>query len=337
MSFIRAFLALLALIQSALLAFIPLLVRRGTAVVERARREDDVLPCLPIPAGVWLRPDAYLYSQPALMALGIAVTWDNPDVRILDGAGNTVGSHDLLPSTTYRIQATIHNRSTDAPAPGMPVIFAPAGFGAGAPTIAALATTIDLPVRAAPGEPALAEVTWTTPSVPGHYCIVITAIWPDDANPIDNVGQHNTVIRDAAPGERLIVTVPVFNPARDRASFVATVDSYVLPREPILAGEGAPLVLAEEARRSATSDEDPRLALIVTANARDRFPAPAAWHAMISPPELDLEPGGGRDLDFEATVPVDAENGSEQRFNIVVTDPDGGVLLGGVTVVVRVR
>jgi hypothetical protein len=53
---------------------------------------------LPIPSGVWLQPDAYLYSQGYLMSPGMAVTWDNPDVQLTDTGGAVVGSHDLLPS-----------------------------------------------------------------------------------------------------------------------------------------------------------------------------------------------------------------------------------------------
>ncbi len=336
MSFLRALLALISLIPSAFLAIIPLLVRRGTAIVNQRRREDQVLPCLPIPSGVWLQPDAYLYSQPALMAMGIAVTWDNPDVRIIDGAGNTVGSHDLLPSTDYRVQATIYNRSPAAPAPAMPVLFAPMGFGAGAPPMKPIQTTIDLPVQGAPGEPALAEAIWTTPATPGHYCIVITAIWSDDANPIDNVGQHNTVIRGARPGERLIIKVPVFGPIDGRMKLLAAVDAYTLPGHPVPGGEG----LRRRQRESpgdGRSTDDERLAEIVAADARGRFPAPDAWQAKVTPGEVDLEAGAQLELEFELTAPPDAIAGSEQRFNVVVTDAETGGLVGGVTVVVQVR
>ncbi len=336
MSFLRALLALMSLIPAAFLAIIPLLVRRGTAIVDQRRREDEVLPCLPIPSGVWLQPDAYLYSQPALMAMGIAVTWDNPDVRIVDGTGASIGSHDLLPSTDYRIQATIHNRSAAAPAPGMPVLFAPMGFGAGAPLMKPIGTTIDLPVQGAPGEPALAEVLWTTPATPGHYCIVIAAVWPDDANPSDNIGQHNTVIRDAAPRQRLIIKFPVFGPTDGRAKLFAAVDAYTLPREPVHPGEAGPITIANRPSDGRLTDDE-RLAEIVAANARGRFPPPDAWQAKVTPGEVDLEAGAQLELEFETTVPSDAISGAQQRFNVVVTNADTAGLVGGVTVVVQVR
>jgi hypothetical protein len=334
-TFVRALLAVLSLIPAAFLAVIPLLIRRGGAIVEKARHEDDVYPCLPIPADVWLQPDAYLYSQPALMAMGMAVTWDNPDVRILDGAGHAVGSHDLLPSTLYRIQATIHNRSAAAPAPGMPVIFAPTGFGAGAPILTPIGTVIDLPVQGAPGEPALAEVTWMTPPTAGHFCIVISAVWPDDANPVDNIGQHNTVIRTAAPREQLTITVPVFGLLEGGATLHAAVDAYALPRAPILPVEAGPNTLADRPTEP-SSDDERRLAAIVAANARGRFPAPEEWRAAVTPGEVALEAGASRDLEFSATVPGDASAGSEQRFNVIVTDAESDRLVGGVTVVIGV-
>jgi hypothetical protein len=335
MGFLGTLTALLSVIASAFLTITPLLAHRGGAVVEKVRREDDVYPCLPIPSDVWLQPDAYLYSQPALMALGIAVTWDNPDVRILDGAGNSVGSHDLLPSTQYRIQATIHNRSAAAPAPGMPVIFAPTGFGAGAPILTPVGTVIDLPVQGAAGEPAIAEVKWTTPATPGHYCIVITAVWPDDANLIDNVGQHNTVIREAAPGQAMEILVPVFGPPGAEATFRATVDAYALPRAPIEAG-GAPIGATYQGPGDVAAQDARRLAEIVSANARGRFPPPDAWGSTVTPVEVDVVADGSGEVRFRATVPSDAATGTQQRFNVIVTDAETDRLLGGVTVIVNV-
>lgn len=79
-------------------ALIQLILRQLRRFRERADRGQESLPCLPIPSGVWLQPDAYLYGQGYLMSLGMAVTWDNPDVQLTDTGGAVVGSHDLLPS-----------------------------------------------------------------------------------------------------------------------------------------------------------------------------------------------------------------------------------------------
>jgi hypothetical protein len=157
--------------------------------------EGTPIDCLPVPPHIYLRPDASLYSQSYLMSLGLAVTWDNPDIELVDASNTVVPSHDLKPATTYTVRATIHNRSNTAPAIATPVHFTLFSFGVGGTGVQAIGSDIiDLPVRAAPGEPAVAQVTWTTPSVPGHYCIQVDVICADDANPLDNTGQENTVV-----------------------------------------------------------------------------------------------------------------------------------------------
>lgn len=290
----------------------------------RGKREEQPLPCLPIPAGVWLRPDAYLYSQRYLMSLGLAVTWDNPDVTLLDMAGKVVGSHDLAPSTPYRVIARIHNRSPDAPAPKMPVVFRLISFGAGGPSKQTIGTVpVDLPVRAGPGEPAIAEIVWTTPPVPDHYCIEIEAVWADDAFPPDNVGQHNTVVRGAHPGERPRFHVPVFNRLReDMLEVVAHVDGYRLPERPLL--------------RNEQEDHAALFERVKLANALERFPADANWQPTLSPAELRIEPGEKGEVVLDLVVPADAPLHAEKRFNVSIRRRDGS-MLGGATVIVRVE
>jgi hypothetical protein len=202
MSFLNMLMKVLTNLITGLLTALPDLIK---IIVERIRdacrwqkRYGDKRPvvCLPVPAGIYLRPDASIYSQSYLMSLGMAVTWDNPDISLTDLGGNVIGSHDLLPSTQYIVKATIHNRSNQAPAPSMPVNFSLISFGVGGDTVQKICSTlVNLPVRGAPGEPTLARITWTTPALPGHYCIQVDAIWPDDANPLDNTGQENTVVR----------------------------------------------------------------------------------------------------------------------------------------------
>jgi len=321
--FLKALVDMLQEVASAFLRLFPLLCRRLRDCWRQRTGPDQALPCLPIPAGVWLRPDAYLYSQRYLMSLGMAVTWDNPDVTLTDMAGNVVGSHDLSPDTKYRITALIHNKAADAPAPGLPVVFTLIAFGAGGATRQTIGVTpIDLPVRAAPGEPAPASVIWTTPPVPDHYCIEIDAAWPDDAFPIDNVGQHNTVVRRAGAGERLHVRVPIHDRYAQQTRVQARVDSYRLPARPLLREEGQ--------SRAA------HLERVVQANAAERFPADPTWGAGVSARETLLDEGGHGAVDFEATVPAGAAAGSEQRFNVSVHDLSSGRAIGGVTVIIQV-
>jgi hypothetical protein len=275
---------------------------------------------------VYLRPDAYLYSQSYLMSLGMAVTWDNPDVTLTDMGGVITGSHDLLPSTRYRITATIHNRSAKAPAPGLPVVFTLISFGAGGALRQHIGMKrIDLPVRAAPGEPAAAVVEWDTPPTPGHYCIEIEAVWPDDDFPPDNVGQHNTVIRRARAGERLRLRVPLTNNTTQLADYQLRVDGYQLPAHPFVRrGEGQ------------QGSRQQHIARVAEANHPSRFPAAEGWDARLSTAELRLEPGGEAVVDFEATVPAGTPAGNETRFNIAVAGGRGTPPAGGVTVIVQV-
>lgn len=303
-------------------AFVMLIIRRCRRFHERLKEGSQELPCLPIPAGVWLQPDAYLYSQSYLMSLGIGVTWDNPDVQLTDMGGAVVGSHDLLPSTDYRITATIHNRSNNAPAPGMPVVFTLFSFGAGGGSQPLGSDVINLPVRAAPGEPALASIVWKTPPTPGHHCIQIEAVWPDDANPLDNIGQHNTVIRGAARGERIELRIPVVHFMQGRSRLRVRLDGYALPERPVR-------------RQERESDQSFRKR-IAAANSPERFPPAEGWRAEISRKELVQQADETSALEFQATVPASAQPGSEQRFNVAVSEESTGKMVGGVTVILRV-
>jgi hypothetical protein len=306
-------------------------------LIEKLRhpdREDPQRCCLPIPAGVWIAPDAYLYSQSYLMSLGMAVIWDNPDVILTDSGGAVVGSHDLKPLTKYRVTATIHNRSAQGPAPGMPVVFTLLTFGAGGTTRQSIGTdTINLPVRAAPGEPALASVAWTTPSVPGHYCIQIEAVWPTDANPLDNIGQHNTVVRAVNKGELIVLPVPVMHFLQGRTQLKARLDSYVLPQHPLRRR-----VREASSSRSIKAGETDAAFLkrLVAANSPDLFPRPADWNAALSHTQLPLEEGAEAMVELKATVPAAAVSGSEQRFNVTVSEEYTGKAVGGVTVILQV-
>jgi hypothetical protein len=331
----KALLHILREVPHSFWALIQLIVRRLRRFCQRREKGQQSLPCLPIPAGVWLQPDAYLYSQRYLMSLGMAVTWDNPDVQLTDMGGAVVGSHDLLPSTDYRITARIHNRSNNAPAPGMPVVFTMLSFGAGGGSTPIASDVINLPVRAAPGEPALARVVWKTPSTPGHYCIEIQAVWADDANPLDNIGQHNTQVRNVTHGQNVVLPIPVTNFLQGRGRLQARLDSYVLPDHPLTRREREPSRREREREGQKESDESFR-ARIVQANSPKGFPPPEAWGATLSSTEIDLRTDETTELEFRTTVPASAAVGSEQRFNVAVSEATTGQTIGGVTIILKV-
>lgn len=299
---LEAFLSMLQEIAAAFPRLLALLWRKVRDCYRDRTGPDPAVPCLPIPAGVWLQPDAYLYSQRYLMSLGLAVIWDNPDVTLTDGAGNIIGSHDLLPATSYRVSALIHNKAADAPAPRLLVSFTLLSFGAGGSVRQGIgAVPIDLPVRAAPGEPTLASLVWTTPPTPGHYCIEIEAVWPDDKFPPDNVGQHNTVIRQARHGEQVHVQVPVGHTLQGVTRLRVQLDSYQLPERPLL--------------RTVREDTAALAKRIVAANNPDRFLADPSWDAALSTRELELEAGGSASVGFDAKVPASAAIGSVQPID----------------------
>ena len=331
---------LLSAVTTALPELIGIIAERIRQICERERLHGGKTPvnCLPVPPGVFHRPDASIYSQVYLMSLGMAVTWDNPDIELTDLGGSFVGSHDLQPATDYRIRAAIHNRSNDAPAPGMVVNFTLYSFGVGGVLAQKIGTDIvNLPVRGAPGEPALASVTWKTPAAPGHYCVQVDAVWPDDANPLDNSGQENTVIKRARPGERLDFRIPVRNTLQGTRLLRVHLNSYELPRRPIMRptrferseARGA----AGGGERGEREQRNDFLQRIIDANAEELYPAPHEWSPELSERRLVLESDQTRELLFSVTVPENAPAGSEQRFNLAVADDAQGQLVGGVTVI----
>src|SRR4051794_27719441 len=78
--------------------------------------------CLDIP-DVYRRPDPLIYAQYYLMKMGLAVTWDNPDIQLFEphagapgGLGTPVSSEGVQPNHAYKVQVRVWNGSYDAPA-----------------------------------------------------------------------------------------------------------------------------------------------------------------------------------------------------------------------------
>src|SRR4051812_25666406 len=176
-----------AVFAFALLALVARLCRRRP----RPAPADD--PSLRVPSWALREPDPMIYSQPYLQQLGYAVTWDNPDIMVERG-GVVVDQHALEPDTVYDVVARIWNGSTSGPAADLPVVMSYLAFGIGTTGGPIGATTVDLPVKGAPGCPAFARLPWRTPGVAGHYCVQVRLDWPakHDAEPGNNLGQSNT-------------------------------------------------------------------------------------------------------------------------------------------------
>jgi hypothetical protein len=114
------------------------------------------------------QPDPLIYSQTELMKLGLAVTWDNPDVQLYRN-GVPVSSWELDPATEYEVVARVWNKSIDAPVIGLPVIFSMLSFGVGSKL--EVSDNIDSGVGVGRPQPRRREDHVTTPPTAGHYCV----------------------------------------------------------------------------------------------------------------------------------------------------------------------
>ena len=269
-----------------------------------------------VPPSIYKRPDPMIYSQYYLMAKGLAVTWDNPDIQLFDGS-LPVSSHDLTPAKLYTIQARIYNGSTEAAAVNMQVRFYYLSFGIGTVKNYIGQTLVDVPVKGAvAGLPAIATCPWVTPAVAGHYCIQAELVWSDDANPDNNLGQENVDVKKLnspnATFQFMLRNDAVF-PRRIRLE----ADSYAIPPKedcPPSRGTG---------QREHNHQRDPYARHRPTA-----YPAAPGWQlAYLNGQEFTLEPGQQEPVRFKVT----AFDGFTGRQVINVNAFDGSILVGGVT------
>lgn len=280
--------------------------------------------CQHVPPHIYRRPDPMIYCQQYLMSQGLAVTWDNPDIH-LELGGVPVDSHDLMPNTTYDVIARIWNNSLDAVVANMPVEFSFLSFGIGTTKTHIATTAVDVGAKGTAGCPAFARVQWTTPPTPGHYCLVVEFAWADDANPLNNIGQHNTDVKPLnSPKAKF--TVSVRNDARERREIALRIDSYTLPA----LQECGRLPVVDNPRPSRETVVR-RLREIAAAANPAKFPVPAGWTVTVQPSGLVLVGGEARDVIVDVTAP-DGFSG-EKTFN--VNGFAGRTPLGGVTLTVK--
>ncbi len=266
-----------------------------------------------VPAWAYRQPDPLIYSQSYLQSLGLAVTWHNPDIHLeLPGApGVEVDSHTLLANTDYVVVSRVWNGATTAPAPGLPVKVSYLEFGIGTTRHDVGMDKVDLPAKGAAGCPATARVGWRTPPAAGHYCLQVELLWDDDAQPANNLGQHNTDVK-ALNSPHAAFTFPVRNDRPERRAITIVLDAYAIPR----------LDPCGEERH----ERGGRLAR----HQRSAWPVPDGWRVIADPSELALAPGESADVTVDITAP-DGYLG-RQAINVhALSDPD---VLGGVTLYV---
>jgi hypothetical protein len=269
-----------------------------------------------------------IYDQYYLLSLGLGVTWDNPDISILQD-GNVVSQHDLKPNTHYTIVATIYNASTDGFVFDMPVEFSYLSFGAGTEShpISDLdpAPRVTLGVKGTPTAVQYVEMDWLTPVEPGHYCLQVTFSWPDDLNPQNNFGQSNTDVLQA--NSPVSTTFVVRNNAYIPRDFRFELDTFTIPPQPSCrtlnpsSGKthgptvGRPVIPVEMRQRNLRAD----------------YPFPADWGFAFSDPNPQIGPHEERKIEVTLTPP-DSFYGSKP-INIHVFS--GSNLIGGMTVLVK--
>jgi hypothetical protein len=290
---------------------IRLLLRRCGEKPSRGGRDSQK-----VPSHIYRKPDPMIYDQRYLASLGLAVTWDNPDIHLErpGDPGVHVDSHALDPGTEYTVIARIWNGSKYASAPWMQVRFWYLDFGVGGGRNPIADTRVDLPALGAPGCPAFASVRWTTPPQAGHYCLQVELVWTDDENPDNNLGQHNTDVK-ALNSPRAAFSFAVRNDAPRRRTLRLAADAYAIPSleacKPKEGGDDA-----DARRRRARERHNP-----------ERYPVPAGWQVNLEPAEVTLAPGE----QIDATAEVIAPDGFRGRQAINVNALENAVLRGGVT------
>jgi len=260
--------------------------------------------CVTIDHPAFVRPDPLLYSQEALIAQGLAVTWDNPDISLLL-AGVPVSSSSLQPGTTYDVQVRVWNNSLDAPVVAMPVRLSYLDFGVGTTPISVASGTVDVGVKGSIGQPGLVSIPWTTPSTPGHYCLQALLDPVDDTDRSNNLGQENTDV--VAAHSPATFTFLLRNDTRRARTYRFELDAYELPgREPCADDHGP-------------ADLDRHRA--------HRHPVPDGFVVNVSPQQPTLGPGDATTI----TVNVEPPGAFVGRQAVNVNVFHGGGFAGGVT------
>jgi hypothetical protein len=248
------------------------------------------------------------------MGQGLAVTWDNPDITI-EKDGKLVDSHALEPSTQYDIIARIWNSSNVAPVAGLPVRFSYLSFGIGAAAHPIGTASVNLGVKGSPSCPAFARHRWKTPEGPGHYCVQVEPDWFEDANPANNLGQHNIIVKPLN-SPRASFQITVFNPTQRRRKVTLRADGYQLPALP-QCGQGP--------RAGETVVK--RIASLMNQHGYQGHHTPAGWDVGVEPAVLEIEPMS----ESSVTVVALAPDGYRGRQAINVNGFADDVLVGGVT------
>lgn len=303
--------ALVSLIRR-LCALLRALWRRWHLPEREKRRSSDR--CVPINEPAFHKPDPLIYCQSQLMKLGLAVTWDNPDIQLFRD-GLPVPSSSLEKDTEYEIVARIWNGSVDAPVVDLPVHFTVHGFGIETGGHIIGQDKINLGVNGGPDHPAFARAKWRTPATAGHFCLRARLDWLDDANPDNNLGQENTNVgKLSSPAD---FRFDLHNPTQERLPYTFETDAYALPAQPPCPREPE-TPEARERRMRAVHD-------------RRAHPLPDGWTVTLTPNEPVVAAGATQPIRVSVTAPA----GFMGREPVNVNAFNRYGLAGGVTLYVE--
>jgi hypothetical protein len=305
-----------ALVRALLFGWVRSLVELGRMiwglVKARCRKEHDFkLPihCFPVDHPAFMRPDPLLYSQRALIAQGLAVTWDNPDITLFKG-GVPVSSSELEMSTTYEVRIRVWNNSFEAPVIQMPLHLSYLDFGVGTESIPIGSTITDVGVKGSATQPAFASLPWTTPATPGHFCLQVLLDPADDLDFTNNLGQENTDVEQATSPAQFSFTLR--NNTKRTRRYHFEMDAYVITALPDCGSPAGAHVFALDRHR------------------RGGHPVPPGFAIAIQPETPTLAPGASVVVQVSAT-PSPGFTG-RQPINVNCFHENG--FAGGVTLTI---
>lgn len=361
-----------------LLLLLLLLIRFIKKLIKRICNKHPEHPprkhCCEVPPHIKRKPDPCLYSQFYLMAQGLSVTWDNPDIWITLPDGTPVDSHALQPSTNYLVHVRIHDASFD-PSLGTEVrcFYRPYSFNS--PDRVPIEVLPDgtervVVLHIAPWQSEVAVFHWTTPPDPNqHWCLQAECRHPDDKNPNNNLGQENTDVLGGTSGSQVTTGARLFNPTNRTMRARVTIDQYAIingevrlqldtrvrhlrRKRPLETVRNLMLTVDGQGKLRSYASSGPVMTSYVyrgfeqlrRGNQRGVMPLDPAWQATVNGQpvdpaghvEIELAPRASVDVPISFTVPVVIPLLAQpQQFNIVATS-DRGRLLGGLTIRVEV-
>jgi hypothetical protein len=361
-----------------LLILILLLLRLLFALWDLLRRlwhkeeeDSERSRCEEVPPHVKRKPDPCLYSQFYLASLGLAVTWDNPDIWITLPDGTPADSYHLDPNRDYLVHARISDASFDpALATEVRCLYRPWSFGT--PDRIPVELNPDGTERVAilhipPWQSEIATFRWHTPNTGQHYCLQVECRHPDDKNPNNNLGQENTNLVQAGAGDEMLAPALLWNPAVRPVTYRIVADGYQIPerrvdlrleqrerklirRRPF---QGVyDLMLTRDARVGLKTTRGRALTTVAyayrgwdpvrQANGRGQPGDRPAWPVFVDglptdhdPAAVTVEPQEVREVALSVRVPPDAVSDTAFAFNFSAYSPTGK-LAGGVTLRIEV-